>query len=124
MGGGPPSVLIVEDDSALRLLCRVNFELDGWRVLEAATLDEARRALPDADVVLLDLHVSREDGRPLLHESKRDRPERAVVILTGSVEVDLETRALADEVVAKPFAPDELVATALRALSVEPLAQQ
>jgi DNA-binding response OmpR family regulator len=124
MGGGPPSVLIVEDDPALRLLCRVNFELEGWRVLEAATLTDARAAMPNADVVLLDLHVAREDGRPLLRESKHERPDRAVVILTGSVEVDLETRALADEVVAKPFAPDELVAVTRRAVRAEQLAQQ
>jgi DNA-binding NtrC family response regulator len=39
-------VLVVDDDASLRLLCRVNLELDGFDVREAATLDEARAAAP------------------------------------------------------------------------------
>lgn len=121
--GGPACVLIVEDDPALRLLCRVNFELEGWRALEAATLDEARAALAEADAVLLDLNVAGEDGRTLLFEAKRSNHDRAVVILTGSVVVDDETRALADDVVAKPFLPDELVERVRRAAVAERLSR-
>jgi DNA-binding response OmpR family regulator len=121
MTEGARSVLVVEDDAALRLLCRVNLELEGWRVLEAATLSEARVALDTADAVLLDLHVAGEDGRQLLRESKERRRERAVVILTGSAEVDGETRAIADDVVPKPFAPDELLRALESALNAEAL---
>jgi DNA-binding response OmpR family regulator len=121
MARGSRSVLVVEDDPALRLLCRVNLELEGWRVLEAATVGEARAALEGADAVLLDLHVAGEDGRTLLRESKAQRPARAVVILTGSAEVDVATRAIADDVVPKPFAPDELLRALESALNVEAL---
>ena len=41
-GGTSRTVLVVDDERSLRLLCRVNLELDGHRVLEAATLAEAR----------------------------------------------------------------------------------
>lgn len=118
---GSITVLLVEDDPALRLLCRVNLELEGWRVVEAATLREGRSGLDQADVVLLDLHVAGEDGRTLLRESKEDRTDRPVLILTGSVEVDAETREIADDVVPKPFAPDELVAAVAAAARTEPI---
>jgi DNA-binding response OmpR family regulator len=124
MGGGSRTVLIVEDDPALRLLCRVNLELEGWRVVEAATLADARDGLAAADVVLLDLHVAGEDGRALLHESKEERGDRPVVILTGSAEVDEETRAVADDVVAKPFAPDELIEAVAAAARRESLREK
>ena len=46
MGGtAAQTVLVVDDDDSLRLLCRVNLELDGYRVLEAGSLAEAREAL-------------------------------------------------------------------------------
>jgi len=118
MERGGLSILLVEDDPSLRLLCRVNLELEGFSVLEAATLNEARAILDRADLVLLDLQVAREDGRTLLSESKRLRPDRAVVLLTGS-DFDAPTRALADDLVRKPFTPAELVASVRRAAGVE-----
>ena len=40
-----PTALVVEDDAALRMLVRVNLELEGFAVEEAGTLDEAEAAL-------------------------------------------------------------------------------
>ena len=40
-----PTALVVEDDAALRMLVRVNLELDGFAVDEAATIEEAEAAL-------------------------------------------------------------------------------
>ena len=85
------TVLIVDDDTAIRLLCRVNLELEGLRVVEAAYLDQARQVLAEepVDVVLLDLHLGHERGLDLLHELRRDRPEIGVALLTGSPQVPL-----------------------------------
>ena len=57
--GTRATVLVVEDDPSLRLLCRVNLELEHYRVLEAADLDRATALLMEEpiNVVLLDLHV-------------------------------------------------------------------
>ena len=49
-GGSSRTVLVVDDEQAIRLLCRVNLELDGYVVLEAGTLDEARAHLDRIDV--------------------------------------------------------------------------
>ena len=34
-------MLVVDDDASIRLLCRVNLELEGYRVLEAKSIAEA-----------------------------------------------------------------------------------
>lgn len=105
---GPRTVLVVDDEPSLRLLCRVNLELEGHRVLEAATLAEARAhlAAETVDVILLDVHVGSEQGLELIAEA---RPAR-VVLLTGSAELDDETRSSVDGVLGKPFALGDLAA--------------
>lgn len=105
---GPRTILVVDDEPSLRLLCRVNLELEGNRVLEAATLAEARAQLASeaVDVVVLDVHVGREWGLELIGEA---RPAR-VVLLTGSAEIDDETRSSVDAVLGKPFAIEDLAA--------------
>jgi two-component system response regulator PilR (NtrC family) len=111
------TVLVVDDDAAIRLLCRVNLELEGHRVLDAAYLDEARNLLAaePVDVVLLDLHVGNERGLDLLAELRRDRPEVAVALLTGSPQArSPEEEAKADAMIAKPFEIEELGRTVRR----------
>jgi DNA-binding response OmpR family regulator len=105
-------VLVVDDEPAIRLLCRVNLELGGYEVREAGTLDAARAQLDDGvDAVLLDIHVGNERGDVLVAElRKRQIP---VALVTGSA--DLESVAgIADAVLAKPFTIDELEATVAR----------
>ena len=103
VGGGGKTVLVVDDDDSLRMLCRINLELDGYRVVEAASLDEARAALATeaVDAILLDLHVGNRDGRELLRSLGADRPP--VALFTGSEAIGPELDALADAVLAKPF---------------------
>jgi DNA-binding response OmpR family regulator len=105
--------LVVDDDAALRMLCRVNLELEGFAVVEAGTLAEADEALAGGrpDVVLLDVHLGSGDTRELLARLRRDGIPVAVV--TGSVEVE-EYRGAADAVLTKPFVPQTLVETARR----------
>ena len=104
------AVLVVDDDRSIRFLCRVNLELDGWQVLEAATLAEARNQIAEGDVdlvlVLLDLHVGAGRGLDLLAELRAVRPDVPVALLTGSAEAPAE--AGADAVISKPFTLDEL----------------
>ena len=111
------TVLIVDDDAAIRLLCRVNLELEGYRVLEAAYLDEARAALAEesVDVVLLDLHIGTERGVDLLRELRRDTPNVAVALLTGSPQERFpDEEQKADAVISKPFEIEELGRTVRR----------
>jgi DNA-binding response OmpR family regulator len=103
-----PVVLVVEDEPSLRLLCRINLELDGFDVVEASTLAEARAAVAEREpaVVLLDLGLGRESGADLMPELTAP-----VVLLTGSADVDAGVEARAGARLRKPFAIDELVST-------------
>lgn len=102
--GGGKMVLVVDDDASLRLLCRVNLELDGYAVVEASSTTEARAALAanQVDAMVLDLHLGSEDGRDLLAALGAAAPP--VAIFTGSELITPELLATADVVLLKPFA--------------------
>ena len=114
-GGGRTQgkrVLVVDDEPSLRLLVRVNLELDGHVVQEAASLAQARELLEREvpDVVLLDVHVGGDDGLDLLDEIRAlDLPVR-VILLSGSGEVGPGLRSRIDGVLGKPFEPGRLSA--------------
>ena len=113
MEAGSPTVLVVEDEPSLRLLCRVNLELEGFAVLEAATLSEARSRLESSsvDVVLLDLHLGRELGQTLVQELAARTPRVRVALVSGTAELPSAEESGADAVLPKPFQIDSLVAT-------------
>ena len=113
-----PTVLIVDDDASLRLLCRVNLELEGYHVLEAPTVAAAEDAVAadPVDLFLLDVHIGADDGLALMR-SLRAREHRApVVLFTGSATLDSVTIAEADGVVPKPFRLEQLLGV-VRALA-------
>jgi DNA-binding response OmpR family regulator len=103
------TVLVVDDEPAIRLLCRVNLELEGYRVLEATSLGEARRLLAEGTIaaVLLDMRIGNERGETLLGELRETGVP--VVVVTGSAEIDADWAKDADAVLGKPFAIDELL---------------
>jgi DNA-binding response OmpR family regulator len=102
------NVLVVDDDAPIRMLCRVNLELDGFRVVEAATFAEARDALESepVDLIVLDLHVAGEHGTGFLEELRADWPQLPVMLMTGSV--DVAELAGPERVLSKPFDPEAL----------------
>jgi DNA-binding response OmpR family regulator len=105
------TVLVVDDDAAIRFLCRVNLELDGWTVHEAAAIGKAREllAMAEVDIVLLDVHVGGESGLDLIAEIRERRP--GLVLLTGSVGSPGLEGVDADAVISKPFTLDQLTGT-------------
>jgi DNA-binding response OmpR family regulator len=119
----PPghTVLVVDDDASIRFLCRVNLELDGWEVREAANLDDARDALADGQVAvaLLDVHIGGNSGLDFLDELRRDYPCLPIAMLTGSVGTPTFSGVAADAVLAKPFTPGQLGET-VRTLASRP----
>lgn len=110
------TVLVVEDDPALRMLCRVNLELEHYRVLEAPTLDLASELLNQEPVnlVLLDLHVGSRDGRELVPVIRAEHPDTAICLLSGSSVSDPPLDAGADDFIRKPFDLDLFRATVER----------
>ena len=107
------SILIVEDDRSLRLVCRVNLELEHFRVREAEGVAEARAAVAAERpaLVFLDLHLGAGASDGFLEELRADGIP--VVLVSGTVDVT-EYEGRASEVMSKPFDPADLVAAARR----------
>jgi len=105
MGGAAPAVLVVEDDPSLRMLCRVNLELEHYRVLEAATVQRAEELLrsEDVDVVLLDLHVGDRRGIELIPLLRDEHPHVRVCLLSGTSESDPPRMEGVQAFIRKPF---------------------
>jgi DNA-binding NtrC family response regulator len=112
-GHAATRILVVDDDPSIRLLCRVNFELEGHDVLEAHSLATARETLQEEhiDVVVLDVHLHRERSDALVSECHARRPPIPVVLVTGSVDTTHPGLSEADAVLPKPFELDQLLST-------------
>jgi two-component system OmpR family response regulator len=99
------------------MLLRLNLELEGYSVLEAASADEVRRVLAghDIDLLLLDVRLGEDDGVALARELRGERPGLTIAFLTGSA-YGLEAAAeeTADVVIQKPFSLEELSETVAR----------
>jgi two-component system, OmpR family, phosphate regulon response regulator PhoB len=108
--------VVVDDDAALRMLCRVNLELEGYHVDEAESVGSANDLLAQRrpDVVLLDVHLGADNGLELLRTIRSQWPDVAVALFTGSADAETAKQSGADAILPKPFSLDELSATVSR----------
>ena len=113
-----PAVVVADDDDAMRMLCRINLELSGYRVVEAGSGEELERVLAGAETVallLLDINLGDRDGMDIARALKEDRPEIPIAFLTGSGFVSRkDTAAVGDATIRKPFTLEELTETVSR----------
>jgi two-component system alkaline phosphatase synthesis response regulator PhoP len=116
-------VLIVDDEPSIRLLCRVNLELEGMVVSEAATGDEAlelARAQPP-DAMVLDVAIPPPDGWEVAARLLSDPATASIAIVFLSAYAEAASRARAIELggvdyITKPFDPEELTEVLERSL--------
>jgi two-component system phosphate regulon response regulator OmpR len=123
-------LLIVDDDPSVRAMLREYLEDHAFRVAEAGSGAQMResieRELPDA--VLLDVRLPGEDGLSLA-KYLRERYDLGIIMVTASGDVIDRVVGLevgADDYIAKPFDPRELLArvkSVLRRLQAKPPAQ-
>lgn len=116
-----PSVLIVDDEPAIRRLLRTSLASQSWRVTEARTgemaLSMATEVVPD--IVVLDLGLPDIDGVDVLRRLRGSHPTLPVVILSVRDDERGKVAALeagADDYVTKPFSMAELIARMRNAL--------
>jgi two-component system, OmpR family, phosphate regulon response regulator PhoB len=112
-----PLVLIVEDEAPLVALLRYNLEKEGFAVAEAGDGEEAllRIAERKPDVILLDWMLPLVSGLEVCRQIRRSPRTRSlpVIMLTARGDESDRVRGLdsgADDYVAKPFSPSELIA--------------
>ncbi len=115
-------ILIVEDESGIRLALRGLLRRDGYDVELAESGAQALRMLQETpfDLILTDLALGRgTSGMDVLKASKQHRPETAVVMITayGSEKIAVEAMKLgAEDYVPKPFDNEELRVVVARSL--------
>jgi len=110
------TVLVVEDDRELREVALAVLEMAGYRVIEAASGDDAHhllRAHPDlrVDVLFTDVAMpGRLDGVDLADAARSLRPELPVLYATGLPDLVRANRDNAPRgpVLRKPYRPAEL----------------
>lgn len=109
-------VVVADDDEAMRLLCRINLELEGYRVVEAESAREVESVVADEPValVLLDIHLGNDDGIEIAHRLKESNPEVSIAFLSGSAQFGDRSAAVSDGAIPKPFSLEELIETVHR----------
>jgi diguanylate cyclase (GGDEF)-like protein len=113
-----PLVLVVDDDDALRAIISTNLGLGGFRVIGAADGPSALALLDEAvpDVVVLDVMMPMMDGYATLGKIRRHATAShvpVIVLTTGrndSIDPVKSLEAGADDFIAKPFSPQEMLA--------------
>ncbi|MFO0995587.1 MAG: response regulator transcription factor [Alphaproteobacteria bacterium] len=108
-----PHILVVDDDKRLRELLRRFLAENGFRVTAAADAAEARAKIDNLafDLIVLDLMMPGESGLSLT-QSLRKTSTVPILMLTAMGETDHRIAGLesgADDYLAKPFEPRELV---------------
>jgi two-component system, OmpR family, phosphate regulon response regulator OmpR len=110
---GEPHLLVVDDDARLCALLRQYLSDQGFRVTTAGNAGEARARLEGLtfDLLVLDVMMPGEDGIALTR-AIRDSSQVPILLLTAMAEAEDRINGLeqgADDYLAKPFDPRELV---------------
>ena len=118
--GKSTTVLLVEDDPALRSLYRATLQLEGFVVVAVEDGVDALRHLEAAPpaAVVLDLDLPRLGGLDVSRELKGrdDTREVPIIIVTGTDTSDLDPRDYAC-ILRKPLDPETIVTAVRRCLA-------
>ncbi len=111
------TVLIVDDERAIRDMLRMALEIAEYRCIESDNIRDAYTQVVDErpDLILLDWMLPGGSGLELLRRLKREDATREVpvIMLTAKTAEDNVIQGLdvgADDYITKPFAPRELIA--------------
>ncbi len=111
---GPKTILCVDDEPIIRELCAN--ALDDYHVVRAEDGLEALNVLETikVDIILSDIKMPNLNGMELLHKVKEQRPDLAVILMTGYSDSELILEALkagADDFINKPINILQLITT-------------
>jgi PAS domain S-box-containing protein len=109
---GRPTVLVVEDEAAVRNLVASTLRKEGYRLLLAGSAEEAieiAAANPDGiDLLLTDAIMPGKSGLDLAQELVSRSPRLRVIVMSGYTQDTLSGLNDSVELLQKPFAPREL----------------
>jgi DNA-binding response OmpR family regulator len=118
------TILVVEDDPRVVELLHIALGAHGFRVVSATNGDDAWRLLLDEqpDLAVLDVRLPRRSGLDLVDGIRREPGFQQLPVILVSALAETESRIAglargADDYLAKPFSPKELVARVRRLLA-------
>src|SRR4051794_8586839 len=119
--GSAATILIVEDDRAMRMMLREALEEDGYTVEDVgggrAGIDRVKQG--GVDLVISDVKMPDLDGLDMLREIKAVAPSPHVITITAFGSIDTAIRAVklgAFDHITKPFDVDQLILSVQKAL--------
>ena len=124
--GQAATILIVEDDRAMRLMLREALEEDGYTVDEAsggrAGIDRVKQG--GVDLVISDVKMPDLDGLDMLREIKAVTPSPHVITITAFGSIDTAIRAVklgAFDYITKPFDQEDVRTIVRKAVRTQDL---
>jgi two-component system, cell cycle sensor histidine kinase and response regulator CckA len=113
--GGTETVLVVEDETAVREVARAMLERRGYVVLVAGDGDQAMRVanrhMGRIDLLLTDVVLPRANGRRVAERLTSVRPELRVLFMSGYTEDAIVTQGVLEagiQLLEKPFSENAL----------------
>jgi two-component system nitrogen regulation response regulator NtrX len=122
-------LLIVDDEHAIQASLRGVLEDEGYRVTAVGNGADALRALAEEvpDLVFLDIWMPGQDGMETLGEIRRQRPQVAVIMISGHATIETAVQAIhlgAYDFIEKPLSLEKVLLTVNRALEHARLARE
>lgn len=122
-------ILIVDDEHAIRRTLCLLLEAERYKVLTAASAEEARARIAEEriDLIILDLCLGDDDGIALLKRTRETCADAECIIMTafGSIENAVESMRLgAYDYLTKPINPGELILRVKRVFEKKHLAEE
>ncbi|HUN54377.1 MAG TPA: sigma-54 dependent transcriptional regulator [Smithella sp.] len=108
-----PIVLLIDDEPSIQFGFSAYLNKTGYQVQTAGTIAEAKLKITQDcfDIILLDLSLPDGNGLDLIADIRRNYPEVALVVITGTGDVPLAVKAMqlgADNFLTKPVDMNEL----------------
>ena len=107
-------ILLVDDDPQLLKTTRALLKDKGFDVITSRCEKNAIEALEkdDFDLIITDIIMGKVNGIGILKKAKELKPDRAVIIITGSLDVRHAIEAIrldVDDYLLKPYRVSELL---------------
>jgi CheY-like chemotaxis protein len=109
------TILVAEDDPAVREVMRLMLESAGYRVVIAVdgaeALELVRARMHSLDLVISDVVMPRLGGRELSRALREERPELPLLLVSGYADPDAGKREpIGEALLSKPFSRADLLA--------------
>ena len=120
--GNPATILLVDDDEALRRFVQRTLIQQGFHTIEASdgaeALEVASAFADPIDLLLTDVIMPKVNGLVLTQRLLQDRPGIGVLYMSGHVEKSMLLATHPESIlIQKPFTPDALIAAVRQILA-------